>query len=537
MKTKKDFSDAISKNYRTELKSCPHCDSSLKRSHIAWKKYIHRLDGLYRVTNYGHKCSNPECNYRDVTYKSAEADMLSPKGRTFGLDIIADIGHQRFKENHSIPKIHKDLRRREIDISEREVYELVEVYLQLLDCGKELDASIYESVEENGGIVLAIDGVQPERGNETLYVLIDMISETVILAENLLSSARDEIGKLLQKVKDKRLPVLAVVSDHQSSIRKAVAKFFPGTPHQFCHFHLMGNAAKPITELDRAMKKEIRMKIRGIRPIERSVAELEKQERVEAAVVSGKPELPKSLYLKNLCLMTRHLLVLSSKYPLKPGGIVVYERLKTVNEHLKKRMLTDPDPLIAKLEKLTRVWALFKDRHERIKRLYYYVWKLKDILGNPLKAREVKASMNRFLKELETDFDKSEDELFQFCLWNMHYHIVTQWKGLFYCFDDPRIPNTNNRLEALIGDMKQHFRMIAGRLTWAKYMVRFGPELAFAVSYEPGNDYEELIKKVPNEDFQEHWDKFLERKERFSMEHRIAHDFEGALKELERIYW
>jgi hypothetical protein len=36
-------------------------------------------------------------------------------------------------------------------------------------------------------------------------------------------------------------------------------------------------------------------------------------------------------------------------------------------------------------------------------------------------------------------------------------------KGLFHCYDDPRIPNTSNLLEGLNGTAKQNLRRCAGR--------------------------------------------------------------------------
>ena len=65
------------------------------------------------------------------------------------------------------------------------------------------------------------------------------------------------------------MPITGVISDGQDSIRKAVAQALPGVPHQLCHFHYLREAAKPIYEADRHAKKELKKRVRGIRPIER----------------------------------------------------------------------------------------------------------------------------------------------------------------------------------------------------------------------------------------------------------------------------
>ncbi|MBO0862317.1 MAG: hypothetical protein J2P21_28235, partial [Chloracidobacterium sp.] len=43
-----------------------------------------------------------------------------------------------------------------------------------------------------GGIILAIDGIQPEKGNETLWLFRDVLSGRVLVARNLLSSSNQD---------------------------------------------------------------------------------------------------------------------------------------------------------------------------------------------------------------------------------------------------------------------------------------------------------------------------------------------------------
>lgn len=39
------------------------------------------------------------------------------------------------------------------------------------------------------------------------------------------------------------------------------------------------------------------------------------------------------------------------------------------------------------------------------------------------------------------------------------------WPGLFYCYDDPELPRTNNDLEHLFGEYRYHARRANGRRT------------------------------------------------------------------------
>ena len=78
------------------------------------------------------------------------------------------------------------------------------------------------------------------------------------------------------------VPIVGIISDGQLSIRGAVADVFPDVPHQLCHFHYLREAAKPMYEADRHAKKELKKRVRGVRPIERR---LERRSGPEAEVV------------------------------------------------------------------------------------------------------------------------------------------------------------------------------------------------------------------------------------------------------------
>ncbi len=74
-----------------------------------------------------------------------------------------------------------------------------------------------------GRVILAIDGMQPEIGHEVLWVIRDCISGEILLAKTLLSSRNEDLAALLLEVTNTLdVPIDGVVSDGQQSIRKAV---------------------------------------------------------------------------------------------------------------------------------------------------------------------------------------------------------------------------------------------------------------------------------------------------------------------------
>ena len=67
---------------------------------------------------------------------------------------------------------------------------LFEAYSTLLRESLEAkdDVEWLAQVEKQGGIIVSVDGIQPEKGNETVYLVRDALSGRVLAAENVTSS-------------------------------------------------------------------------------------------------------------------------------------------------------------------------------------------------------------------------------------------------------------------------------------------------------------------------------------------------------------
>ena len=157
-------------------------------------------------------------------------------------------------------------------------------------------------------------------GHEVLWVLRDCLSCEVLLARSLLSSTEADLAGLIRQVKqDLAVPITGVISDGQRSIRKAVASALPGVPHQLCQFHYLREAAKPIYEADRHAKKELKKRVRGIRPIERRV---EDKTDPQAEAIMG------------YCSAVRSALTDDGRPPLEASGLKLHSRLSAVAESL-----------------------------------------------------------------------------------------------------------------------------------------------------------------------------------------------------------
>ena len=132
-----------------------------------------------------------------------------------------------------------------------------------------------EAYRDIASLVLTIDGLQPEKGHETLSVVRELTRKRVWFAEPLLSSAEQEVHRVIVLARQwaERLgkPVRAWMSDKQDAFVKAIATEFPGIPHRYCQNHFVRDLAKPVLDMDSQAKVTMRSKVRGLRAIERRV--------------------------------------------------------------------------------------------------------------------------------------------------------------------------------------------------------------------------------------------------------------------------
>jgi hypothetical protein len=254
------------------LRACPGCGERLYTVYRTARS-VTTLEGICRLTLQVRRCRNPNCVRYQFPYRPEEEGRWALPHGEFGLDVIALVGILRYTSHRSIPEIHQALRDRGVSIAERTVTHLLQRYEELVALRLSEKSRLGERVKEQGQVILAIDGLQPDVGHEVLWVLRDCLSGEVLLARSLLSACEADLAALLREVQQMLdgVPIRGVISDGQHSIRNAVQTTLPDVLHQLCHFHYLREAAKPIYEADRHAKKELKKHIRGVRPLERAV--------------------------------------------------------------------------------------------------------------------------------------------------------------------------------------------------------------------------------------------------------------------------
>ena len=161
-------------------------------------------------------------------------------------------------------EIHQELLKRletlRVKIARREILYLFEAYCTLLRATSEAkdDQEWLAQVEKNGGIIVSVDGIQPEKGNETVYLVRDALTGRVLAAENVTSSETAVMKALLAPVVALGVKVLGTITDAQESELKAVEELWPKVPHQVCQFHALRDASQPAFEADKKVKTAMR---------------------------------------------------------------------------------------------------------------------------------------------------------------------------------------------------------------------------------------------------------------------------------------
>ena len=248
------------RHYQPEFRFCVLCKEQLKsRRYLSWRKSIQTLKENIYVTSRGRYCPK----HAHITYLSAHAAQLSLPDSTYGLDLLVRIGYQRDYYQMSFAQIRQMLPAH-IRVSERHLRNLYRQYLALLACAERLDVEkLKVAAASYGGLILSVDGLEPEGGQPQLWVVREVLTGTLLAAGWLPRVDELTLNAFLLPVKQLDLPWLATVSDKQSTLIKALNKIFNNVPHQYCQAHYLSNAVKPLYDADQHMKTQIRKEVRA----------------------------------------------------------------------------------------------------------------------------------------------------------------------------------------------------------------------------------------------------------------------------------
>lgn len=440
------------------VRHCQACGGALVERYRQ-SRFVVTLTGGVRLIKYVLTCTTLTCPQRGISERPVDEGRWALPKYTFGLDVIACVGELRYQRQRTIAEIQTALRQQQVSISVKEVQLLSEVFLALVQTVIADDAQALAELRAQGGIILSADGIQPEKGNETLWLLRDVRSERVLVARNLLSSSADELAPLFEQFKQLGIPVLGVVSDKQASLCLAIERVFPNLPHQLCHYHYLRDAAQPLCDADRAFKKQLKQKLRGLRDVERQGAA---REDVEADIT------------RRYCLALREVSRDDGKYPLEPAGLQLYDKLQQIDASLARAIARRASTKLQRLRTLLAGAAALAKEHARLVIAWVWLYQLAKLLEVGGTRQEATAALVQYAESLPHDQDETLND------WAAHLQKLTHAFApkLFAFHDQPLLPKTNNDLEVFIGQLKKSRRRVTGRKDTTQFILREGRAVA-----------------------------------------------------------
>jgi len=261
---KREFPDAERIIVECDLEECPHCGEPLK-NRMPWhmRKKVQTLKGPKFVAGKSKTCANPSCSHPEKNYYASRVLLYSLPKSTYGLDVLAYIGWRHEHEHQQFIEIHQELNERGILVNERNVGKLYRQFLALLGAtSDQVTAKLAETIEEQGGLIFGLDGLQPEGHGTLLYVLYEVLSGTPVAAVQMEQATTEKLSAWLQAYQ--HYPALAIVSDGEEAIISALKQTWPEAPHQRCQEHFLGNVAEGVLKHDANLRKELRQSLGGL---------------------------------------------------------------------------------------------------------------------------------------------------------------------------------------------------------------------------------------------------------------------------------
>jgi hypothetical protein len=307
-------------SYRPEQQACPMCQSPLKRAHIVWRKQMIFSHGEQRVTSWAYRCSQAACPNATQDFRSVQAEKLHLRQRRFSRELIVRVGHQHFWQHQTMYEIHAWLTQAlQLPICERHVANLFADFLALLRAAH--PAQLRRKLHALSGLVIGVDGMQPEKGNHCLYLVRELQCGVTLLAEHLEESSQEALRVQIFEPLTAFAQALGlrwegVVSDAQESLRLAIAQTLQGVPYQVCQTHCLREAGKLTFEGDRAMKTALKRSFRYALP------------RLRRRMQALPGEDPFRAVLLDYVSVLRGLLLAGGVAPFQLGGLHVFEALE-----------------------------------------------------------------------------------------------------------------------------------------------------------------------------------------------------------------
>lgn len=537
--------------YECELNQCVQCGHELvTMNYLNGLKTVQMMNQVSTIAYRPKHCGNTACASVEVKCPSASWQHIAPKYSIYGYDVIAQIGWERQKGRKDFGMIYTNLSE-QIQIGASQVRYLYHYqYLPLLACHERQHLSELETLGRERGLLVSLDGLMPEGGEPQLWVIRELQTGWTLRSGWMNNQNESAFVEFLQPIADLHLPVKAVMSDKQRALLLAVKVVFPDAVHGFCQFHYLKNAAEPVAAADEQMKIELRQEIRA------EVGDLIRQKQAEKTsipVVTGMipspvPAAPvqttpietkvaaeREQIMQDILARVRYLLTLKGRPPFRLAGIEMFTRLQEVVTCLQELIAHQSEPRLLKLcTGLQKALAATQPAYLDLSQAATWLVDLANVLdpdGKPSRTSEqVQAEWLACLTKIETQEHLSP------CLQEFSAKIGKVSRsyapGLFFSYDIPGLPRTNNDRESEFRQLRQRLLSTTGQFGATKrLLLRQG---AWELIPGPGSLVETTaaISHVQYDEFLQEYHRVRMHRAPFRLHTRSAKKSELQLKTL-----
>ena len=213
--------------------------------------------------------------------------------------------------------------------------------------------------------------------------------------------------------------------------------------------------------------------------------------------------------------------------------MTVFQELASLDGTLRRMLSARKDRDLERLVKITGKWREFIQRYRDIGSLAGYSNELRRILSMNTSSGEARKRLGDFLSSIRAK--ESEGGLYS-SLGAMIDAIEHHWDGLFFCYDDPRIPRTDNGLEITIRHEKTSYRRMTGMRSWDSYIAQYGRSTYLIPPDVTRDELVTMAGDVDRKEYMKRWKEFKSRRGVHSLMRTAGNDYTSSLRALEQ-FW
>jgi len=501
MRTQRHLQPQVSTIYSCEIETCIHCGRVLTVcNYLSGCKIVQTMSKVIEVGYRPKRCPDENCEGHKRSLRSAEWQQIAPINSTYGYDVIATIGWQRQQYRDIYADIHAGLAEK-LSISASQVFHLYNMrYLPLLACAERQNLVQLQKMSAKQGLILSLDGLAPAGGEPQLWLVRELQTGLTVRSGWMSEQNQTAFENFLQPIVNQKLQVTAILSDKQRGLVPALKTVFPEAKHTFCQAHYLNNIAEPVASVDETMKVTLRKQVREnvgaiIRP--------EQFEKPGVLMVTGlfpspvskeQPSTSDTTFCDGLTTSqetpipqerdeivtafkrrVRYLLTLKGRPPFRLAGLEMYQRLTEVVDCLEILLAHIPDETLGQLQQgIKDALALVEPDCLNLEQVGFWLISISTILdpeeNEPRTGEAVKTELFAYLK-LIRDQNQDNQYLLQFVT-QIEKTTLNYSPGLFYSYDIPALPRTNNERESEFRDLNRRLLRTTGQKGGTKRIIQ-----------------------------------------------------------------